>query len=375
MALTRNEIVSLAENQVAPCVSILMPVHNPPEDKQNSVRLRNALKKASAELEQRGAQADEVLGQLRESIEEASFWEGRQNGLAIFCAPGFLRHYHVPLDLEDLVLVGNHFHITPLLQVFSQNARFYVLALSQNQVRLFECSRYHVSEVPLPEGTPRSLTDAMKFEDPDRQIALNQTERGSNSVHHAHGQPDEKGKVKIREFCKSLDNGIRDVLREQKAPLVLACVEFMAAIYKDANTYAQLTDDFVRGNPEGLKPEELRQNAWAVVEPYLFKGQQDSLARFGTMSGNGLTSKAIQEIVQAAYGGRVGALFVAPGLHQWGTIDEDRLRVKKHDEPQTGDEDLLAVAALQTLLHGGDVYTVEQDQIPDNAPVAALFRY
>ncbi len=39
------------------------------------------------------------------------------------------------------------------------------------------------------------------------------------------------------------------------------------------------------------------------------------------------------------------------------------------------DDDLLDIAATQTLLHSGSVYAVEQAKVPDGELVAAVFRY
>jgi len=39
------------------------------------------------------------------------------------------------------------------------------------------------------------------------------------------------------------------------------------------------------------------------------------------------------------------------------------------------DDDLLDVAATQTLLHGGSVYVVERADMPDEGPFAAVLRY
>jgi hypothetical protein len=39
------------------------------------------------------------------------------------------------------------------------------------------------------------------------------------------------------------------------------------------------------------------------------------------------------------------------------------------------DEDLLDLAATQTLLHGGSVYAVEREHLPDATLIAAVFRY
>ena len=39
------------------------------------------------------------------------------------------------------------------------------------------------------------------------------------------------------------------------------------------------------------------------------------------------------------------------------------------------DDDLLDIAASQTLLHDGRVYGVEQADMPDDGPLAAVLRY
>jgi len=49
------------------------------------------------------------------------------------------------------------------------------------------------------------------------------------------------------------------------------------------------------------------------------------------------------------------------------------LRLHKTAKPD--DEDLLDFAAIQTFLHGGTVYAVEPEKVPDDAPLAAVFRY
>ncbi len=46
-----------------------------------------------------------------------------------------------------------------------------------------------------------------------------------------------------------------------------------------------------------------------------------------------------------------------------------------HSEPQPGDEDLMDLAALHTLLNGGTVYAVMPEQVPGDTAVAAILRY
>jgi len=68
-------------------------------------------------------------------------------------------------------------------------------------------------------------------------------------------------------------------------------------------------------------------------------------------------------------------LFVAVGLQQWGAFDPDANEVRWHQEIEPGDEDLLDLAAVHTLGNGGSVYAVEPEKAPDDALLAAVFRY
>ena len=59
----------------------------------------------------------------------------------------------------------------------------------------------------------------------------------------------------------------------------------------------------------------------------------------------------------------------------WGGFDPDTMSVDLHPEPEPTDEDMLDFAAIHTLLNGGTVYAVEPEQLPEQAPAAAIFRY
>jgi len=83
----------------------------------------------------------------------------------------------------------------------------------------------------------------------------------------------------------------------------------------------------------------------------------------------------VREAVLAAHHGRVDVLFVALGVQMWGNFDPSTNTVHVHQDSEPGDEDLLDLAAVQSILNGGTVYAVELEQVPEHAPLAAVFRY
>jgi hypothetical protein len=67
---------------------------------------------------------------------------------------------------------------------------------------------------------------------------------------------------------------------------------------------------------------------------------------------------------------------VARGRYSWGQYDSDTREVALQGRPGNGAQDLLDLAAVQTLLHQGKVFVVESERLPSpEAPIAAVYRY
>jgi hypothetical protein len=261
---------------------------------------------------------------------------------------------------------------------FLGGKEFFVLALSQNAVKLFEGSPFGLCDIDEPEGVPKSLVDALKYDELEKQLQFQTgTGVGGKGERAAmfHGQDLADNKERIQRYFRQIDQGLRDLLRDEQAPLVLAGVEYLLPIYKEVNTYPHLLNGGITGNPEGVSPEELHRQAWAQVEPYFKREQEEAAARYRQLAGTGRTSHDPGEILPAAYHGRVECLFVALSRQQWGDYDPGTNRVDLHVAPQPGSFDLLDLAATQTLLNGGAVYAVEPSEVPAETLLAAVFRY
>jgi hypothetical protein len=73
------------------------------------------------------------------------------------------------VHFEELVFVANRFHLKPLIPLLTEESGFYVLALSQNEIRLLEGNRYCAWEVEL-EHVPTSLAEATGYDEPEREL-------------------------------------------------------------------------------------------------------------------------------------------------------------------------------------------------------------
>jgi hypothetical protein len=319
----------------------------------------------------RAPEARELLASARRLLEEPLFWKNQCDGLAAFLGPQFLRLYRLPLACENLVVAGGRFQITPLVPLVASNGRYYVLALSQHAVRLLQGSRYSVSEVDL-QGVPRSLAEAFLTHDSTKPFTFFGRRAGGpdswGGIFHGHGVGLDDPKDELLQYFHRIDRGLHTLLRNEKAPLVVAAVDYLLPIYRQANTYPHLLTEGIEGNPDRLSTQELHERASSLVRPYFEQAQQKAAALYPQLAGTGRTAAELNEIVPAAYQGEVETLFVALGRQTWGRFDPATGQVEQHVQAQPEDEDLLNFAAVHTLLHGRTVYAVEPGQVPGGGP-------
>ncbi|MEX0701979.1 MAG: hypothetical protein WD069_07775 [Planctomycetales bacterium] len=386
---TRSDLRNLIERPPAPgetCISIYMPSHRTGREvRENALRCKNLLNQADERLKDAGLRSPEarvLLAPLRELQEDGLFWKNQSDGLAMFASPGFSARFRMPLVFDELLLVNRRFHVAPILPLLQGDGRFHLLAVSQNRLRFLQGTKHAISELEV-EGLPKSLQEALDIDEyvtPALQFQ-SQTSRGlpghGEAIFHGHGGSnlDVKKKEEIRQYFRRVDAGLRKFFGEERTPLVFAGVDYLFPIFREACSYRGLLDEPVLGNPDLLNPQQLHDKAWRTVQPYFRRDQEAALQRFHERVAGKGQSTDLDEVIHAAREGRVETLFVARGQTVWGLVDPDTGEAQRVAASVTGSEDLLDHAAVHTLLHDGVVYAVDRAELPDDGPIAALFRY
>lgn len=385
MNLRRSEFKRLITEREGPHVSIYLPTHRRgPQTRQDPIRLKNLIRDAETRLLDLGKSArdaDRILSDGRRLLDDTAFWNHRTNGLCLFLATDFHRRYDLPFRCDELLVVTRRFHLKPVVPLLYRDARFYLLALSQKDVRFFVCDRDRIVQTEVA-AMPRSLEDATVHEDPERQIQFHTgtpaTAGGSRpAIYHGHGAGADDAETRLLRYFQVIDRALGPVLAADDAPLVLAGVDYLHAIYRKANSYRGLIGEGISGNPQGREEGELHRRAWKVVSP-CFEGRRgEALAEYEALSGSGDARRAddLERVLPAALHGRVAYLFVAVGVQQWGSYAAAADRLEIRDEAMPGDEDLLDLAAIHTLAHGGEVYALPPEEMPTEGTVAAVYRY
>ena len=139
---TDADLAYLADHRGDICVSIALPTtplsQQTPADR---IELGNLAREAQRQLEAAGAdkrRVATVLEHLEELREDDGFWRLQAHSLAVFATPDSLRTFRLPSALQAGVEVSDRFHLKPLLRSVTFPNTAYVLALSENAIRVVE---------------------------------------------------------------------------------------------------------------------------------------------------------------------------------------------------------------------------------------------
>jgi hypothetical protein len=373
--LSAHDLIRLADERGGTRVSLFLPTHRGgPRTDRNRIRLKNLLATARRALLAEGGRAgevDAVLEPAQQFLDEMRSWEQPRDGLALFLGPSGLRHFSVPLRLPELVTVGDRFVAQPLLPLLTAGGRFYVIALSQDEIRLFEGTRFSLDELAL-EGLPLAMWLTMPRRRPQVHAFL--SDRGGTGGRTVfHGSDHAGPKMLVLQHFQRVDQALREVLSGGRAPLVLAGVRSMQALYRKANTYPELLAAGLDGSPRDISTEELHRRAWPLVEPVLRRDEAVAASAHRALQGTGRTCSEPAEVLTAAQQGRVEALFLSTDAPEWRSGADAESLIRLGNPLREGEQ--VDLAAIATLRHAGGVYAVPAVHMPGGDPVAATLRY
>lgn len=394
--LNREELRRLAELEDDVCISLYLPTYRNESDwSQNTTRLKNLLREARNQLQDQGYReedVDDLLAEARQLLDRPGFWRTDiGDGLALFITPDTTEFYRLPLTFDELAIVNDRFHLKPLFPLIAANTRFYLLALSQNDVRLYQGTHQSINEVETAE-IPADIVEAIQqYEDPESQIQMHVQNRtaeadGSSRMdasHHGHGGGDAddmsgEPQDELKRFLRKVDDSVSDYIGGEEVPLVLTGVAEYLPLYREINSYSHLIDDeIVAGNPESVSLDDLHEKAWAIVEPAFKEAEKAEMDRFEQLyyQKDDMASDNFHEIVPGCAYSRVDTLFVPVGEYRWGRFDPTTNTVEVHESQQPGDGDLLNYAAVSAYLNGATVHALRPENMPGGRSIAATFRY
>lgn len=376
--LSSQDLKTLA-GATPPCISLSVPFQ---QKSRTHRRLQKAVNELEAHLNQTGLDGAGIrnlldpLARLANTVEKEQ-GDTRGAGLVVFRSPERFFYSWVRGQYGEWTIVADHFHIRALLPFIAARKPFYILALSQKNIRMLRCNGETCVDAVLPNSIPTSLEEALQTSKPDH--VLDNRSTGGPSTGSMRGvmfgtDTDRERKDEyLLQFYKQVDRGLSTMLRDRRAPVVLAGVDYEIALYQSLSTYPDLVGDSIQGAPDSLHDLELHRRALAILRKQSSPTLQKALAQFRKQGGPPRAYQSPREIVKAAAEGRVAFLFLIEGAEYRGEFSEIAGRPRPHRLLK--EEDLLNSTAMETLRHGGEVFVIPSDQLSEVSTMGAVLRY
>lgn len=375
-ALTVEGIRSLATERLAPCVSMYLPAHTG-QSRDDRAKLEGFVRRARQSLGEKLSRAEiDALFAPATPLLAPEAWGEHVDGLALFLARGFHAQYRLPVEVRELLVVADSFHIRPLLRFTRSNQQYFVLLLAQGHVGFLRGSAQGLVPVA-SNGLPATLADALGTEDRERSVTYHFGARGGkNPIFGGGDKSDSSRDEDLARFFRSVDQAIWSALRDETSPLLLATSDREAALFRSLTRYAHVAPGNLSNELGRATPSQIHAAAWPVVQSLMAAKEDIVLERYDRLVSAARALDDVRAIGKFALEGRVRDLILDRDANLWGRFDRATGAVALFGE-RTGEdvEDVLDDIAEAVVLRGGDVWSIDKSRMPTKSSVAATLRW
>jgi hypothetical protein len=353
----RSDLRQLQAVNEYPSVSILLPTHRTsPDNKQDLVtETKNRL------LGEFSAREMQPLFTKLDGLVEGVDYEHLLDGLALYVNKDTARAFTLPFTVIERVVVDPTFATRDLVFTLNRTPRYYVLALSEKDSRLFEGFGASVEELrgggfPMRHGGPGGASNLPGGPGVNPSAVRDQ----------AH-----------RDFFRTVDEKFGAFQAEEKLPLVAAGVDRYLAFYREVSRSPDDIAGTVEGNYDHATEHEIAQLVWPVMQGYLARRRTDALMRLADAVGAQRSSSTIGEVWRMAKEGRGDTLLVEQNFHYPATVDETGMILSPAEDAAAPGviDDAVDEVIEEVMAKGGSVVFVDDGALEQHQRIAFILRY
>lgn len=364
---SRIEFSLLANQRSDACVSIYLKTTPVTQDVEASrIQMGNLVKEAQTQLEEAALDKRRLramVDNLDDLLDDDKFWRFQANSLAVFATPDNVQTYRLANDLTSMVQVADRFHVKPLFRSIAFPHTAFILALSENAVRLFELNADQPAiEVEVP-GLPKDMASSVGRA-PNNERVFASRIRGM-----------EGHNVLLRQYVREIDAALRPILVGRETPLVLAAAGRLADLFKQVSSYSNVLPETIAESPDHLSEAELTKRARPVLDNTYAKQISDIKALFEERTGERRTTTDISDAARAATFGAIQTLLVDIDAVVPGFVDDETGAVSFVDSNDAKAYGVIDEITARAFASGAKVLGVRREDIPGGHDLAAILRY
>ncbi|MBN1638825.1 MAG: hypothetical protein JW866_07650 [Ignavibacteriales bacterium] len=341
------------------CVTVILNTHRTkPDSKRDPILLKNLVKDAETRLysnyEKRFVwPIMEKLNKLTDDIDH----DYNLESLVLFANENIAEYTRLPILVEDRVVIDNTFATRDLVRAMHQELNYYVLVLSQKNVRLIEAYNDKVVEeignsFPI-ENTNLYSTSKSKIANAPLQTNL------------------------INEFFNRVDKEVNKLRKENPLP-VLICTEesnyfeYLKIVDEKDSIIGHLNKNRLDEKNYHIVPE-----AWAIVKENTIAKNNQRKQELIQAVNTGKFLSDFNDIWRAILHKQGKTLFIEQGFFQPAIIEGETLKLVPLEESTNPNviDDIIDEMIEHNLRYGGDNVFLPKGELKEFQGLGLITRY
>ncbi len=362
-----------------PFLSIYQITHRySPENKQDPIKFRNSLRTIENTLKMQVDKAylQTLMEPLYQMEKNQDFWNRTLDGVAILASPQDCVVYLLPEPVEERLIIGESFHIKPLLRHFQSGGNYQLLGLSRDKFVLYEGSKNNLEKIDIAADVPVTMEQVLGSDLTQPHLGHWSTGNGGKiTMFHGQGGKKDQADIDTERYFKYVDKFISENYSQKSAlPLILFSTAENQGLFRKISRNTYLLEAGIKNAAESLDLEQLKVKAWELIEPMHLTRVKNLIEAFGRAKAKSAGSDDIEQIAQAAVAKRVQTLLIEADRIIAGKIDSNTGELKYGDKSSPIYEDILDNLAEMVLRDKGEVLVLASQEMPTTNGAAAIFR-
>jgi hypothetical protein len=343
-----------------------------PESAVDPIAFKKLYRKTEDYIQAHDLAAHEpLLEPLAKLIDDKSFWDNNDNGLAIFCSPQETKIIKLPEEVEEISCVAQSFCVRPLFSFYNRDQQYYLLTLGLDNVKLYEGTKYHIEEINISETMPTNMNEALGDELTDNHLHASAAE-GTGGL-HGYMEKSQEEDNDMERFFRKVDQDLREIYPASKdKPLLVAMLPEHQNHFLRISKNQYLKPIPLNSNPHALHKDMLLEKIREILAHDFEEYKETLLERAQLAQQEGVGSSDLGDVVRDALDGKIEVLFIESEKAISGHIDRDNRRVQ---QGKTLSTDVINELSCLVFDQGGHVIELGNDEMLSETGVFTINRY
>lgn len=342
---------------------------------KGQIKLANAISQAKDLLEDLEDQelAQALSDQLDQIDQESHSLVDHTGGLVVFVTKDEIYYYHTESQPKSIVDVGYYPNFKPLIENFQFTQSFHLLVLSRESFSLYAVSEFEAVQIPIEdEDAPTSLEQALGTEKEGGELShgsFGSRGTGAEQTFHGHNDTSNEKDIDRENYFRQVDDYVYEnySLAEGKK-LVLYALPENQAVFRDISDNQHLISKGIESSGTNLSDQEIQQQAIAFQKELVTSQKQSLLEDFRETTPEYRIDNHLDDLSSSAAQGRINQLIIANDYQQSGSINDQGLY-------EESDRNFLKYISSKVIQTDGDVYVLDDEELPEDINISARLRY